>query len=139
CDARDHSLAAGDGHIRPVHNGALNLPALREKSACRQGRENQPDGCPLENRFHVNCPHRHSARVARGSKYRSTAVDSSAQRPLAESTKSVRYWLTEVFMGRLLLILLAAGSSSFLSAQNWSAWKPDPVYRGIQVREHCAG
>ena len=42
-------------------------------------------------------------------------------------------------MRRLLLILFAAGSSSFLGAQNWSAWKPDPVYHGIQVREHCGG
>ena len=42
-------------------------------------------------------------------------------------------------MQRLLLILLAAGSSSFLGAQDWSAWKPDPVYHGIQVREHCGG
>src|SRR5713101_7884357 len=37
----------------------------------------------------MNCPHRHSVRLARGSKYRSTAVDSSAQQPLAESGKSV--------------------------------------------------
>src|SRR6266436_3554303 len=42
-------------------------------------------------------------------------------------------------MRRLLLILLAVGSTTFLGAQNWSAWKPDPVYHGIQVREHCGG
>jgi hypothetical protein len=42
-------------------------------------------------------------------------------------------------MRRLLLILTAVGFSSLLSAQTWSAWKPDPVFHGIQVREHCSG
>src|SRR5882724_2717539 len=42
-------------------------------------------------------------------------------------------------MQRLLLVLTALGSVSLLSAQNWSAWKPDAVYHGIQVREHCGG
>jgi hypothetical protein len=42
-------------------------------------------------------------------------------------------------MRRLLLILVAVGSISLLSAQTWSAWKPDPVFHGIQVREHCGG
>ena len=42
-------------------------------------------------------------------------------------------------MRRLLFILAAIGSTSLLSAQNWSAWKPDPVLHGIQVREHCSG
>jgi hypothetical protein len=42
-------------------------------------------------------------------------------------------------MQRLLLVLTALGSVSLLSAQNWSAWKPDPVFHGIQVREHCGG
>src|SRR5882724_6523252 len=42
-------------------------------------------------------------------------------------------------MQRLLLVLTALGSVSLLSAQNWSAWKPDPIYSGIQVREHCGG
>lgn len=42
-------------------------------------------------------------------------------------------------MRRLLFALLAIGSGSLLSAQNWSAWRPDPVFHGIQVREHCSG
>jgi hypothetical protein len=42
-------------------------------------------------------------------------------------------------MRRLLVVIVAVGSSSFLSAEGWSAWKPDPVFRGIQVREHCGG
>jgi len=42
-------------------------------------------------------------------------------------------------MQRLLFVLTALGSVSLLSAQNWSAWKPDPVFHGIQVREHCGG
>jgi len=37
------------------------------------------------------------------------------------------------------LILIAFGSASFLSAQSWSAWRPDAVYSGIQTRERCAG
>jgi hypothetical protein len=42
-------------------------------------------------------------------------------------------------MRSLILVLIAVGSSSLLSAQSWSAWKPDPVFHGIQVREHCGG
>ena len=42
-------------------------------------------------------------------------------------------------MRRLLFALVAVGSSSLLSAQDWSAWRPDPVFHGIQVREHCGG
>ena len=42
-------------------------------------------------------------------------------------------------MRRLPLILITIASSSLLSAQSWSAWKPDPVFQGIQVREHCSG
>ena len=42
-------------------------------------------------------------------------------------------------MRRLLFVLAVVGSSSLLSAQSWSAWRPDPVYHGIQVREHCGG
>jgi hypothetical protein len=42
-------------------------------------------------------------------------------------------------MRRLPVILITIASSSLLSAQNWSAWKPDPVFHGIQVRQHCAG
>jgi len=42
-------------------------------------------------------------------------------------------------MQRLLLVLTALGSASLLSAENWSAWKPDLVFHGIQVREHCGG
>jgi hypothetical protein len=42
-------------------------------------------------------------------------------------------------MRRQLLVLIAVGSSSLLSAQGWSAWKPDPVFHGIQIREHCGG
>jgi hypothetical protein len=42
-------------------------------------------------------------------------------------------------MRRLLLILVAIGSSSLLSAQSWSKWKPDPVFQGIQIRENCSG
>ncbi len=40
-------------------------------------------------------------------------------------------------MPRLLSVIALA--SSLLSAQNWSAWKPDPVYQGIEVRERCSG
>jgi hypothetical protein len=47
--------------------------------------------------------------------------------------------MLEESMRRLLLILTAVGFSSLLSAQTWSAWKPDPVFHGIQVREHCGG
>ena len=42
-------------------------------------------------------------------------------------------------MRRPLLLLMAIGSSSLLSAQSWSAWRPDSVFQGIQVREHCSG
>jgi hypothetical protein len=42
-------------------------------------------------------------------------------------------------MRLLFLVLAAVGSSSLLHAQAWSAWKPDPVFHGIQVREHCGG
>ncbi len=42
-------------------------------------------------------------------------------------------------MRRLHFVLAIVGSSSLLSAQSWSAWRPDPVYHGIQVREHCGG
>lgn len=42
-------------------------------------------------------------------------------------------------MRRLPLIFVAIASSSLLSAQGWSDWKPDPVFQGIQIREHCSG
>ena len=42
-------------------------------------------------------------------------------------------------MRRLLLVLVPVASGSFLSAQSWSAWKPDPVFHGIEIREHCSG
>jgi hypothetical protein len=42
-------------------------------------------------------------------------------------------------MRRLLFVLVAVASSSLLSAQSWSAWRPDPVFHGIQVRQHCGG
>ncbi len=42
-------------------------------------------------------------------------------------------------MRRLHFVLAIVGSSSLLSSQSWSAWRPDPVYHGIQVREHCGG
>ena len=42
-------------------------------------------------------------------------------------------------MRHLALVLLAVGSNSLLSAQGWSAWKPDPVFQGIQIREQCGG
>jgi hypothetical protein len=42
-------------------------------------------------------------------------------------------------MRRLPLVLLFVGSTSLLSAQSWSAWKPDSVFRGIETRERCAG
>jgi hypothetical protein len=42
-------------------------------------------------------------------------------------------------MRRLLLLLVPVASCSLLSAQSWSAWKPDPVFRGIEIREHCSG
>ena len=43
------------------------------------------------------------------------------------------------YMRSFPLILIALGSASFLSAQSWSAWRPDAVYGGIQTRERCAG
>ena len=42
-------------------------------------------------------------------------------------------------MRRLLLVLVSVASGSLLSAQNWSAWTPDPVFHGIEIREHCSG
>jgi len=42
-------------------------------------------------------------------------------------------------MRNLVLALVINGSISFLSAQNWSAWKPDSIYGGIEIRERCAG
>jgi len=42
-------------------------------------------------------------------------------------------------MRRLPLLLVAVGSSSLLSAQSWTDWKPDPVFQGIQIRVHCSG
>jgi hypothetical protein len=42
-------------------------------------------------------------------------------------------------MRRLLLVLISVASGSLLSAQSWSAWKPDPVFHGIEIREHCSG
>src|SRR5579859_8074247 len=42
-------------------------------------------------------------------------------------------------MRLLFLVLAAVGSSSLLPAQTWSAWKPDPVFHGIQIRQHCNG
>jgi len=40
---------------------------------------------------------------------------------------------------RAALLLVAIGSASLLSAQNWSAWRQDSVYPGIEVRERCTG
>ena len=34
---------------------------------------------------------------------------------------------------------MALGSSVLLSAQSWSAWSPDPVFKGIEIRERCGG
>ena len=34
---------------------------------------------------------------------------------------------------------MALGSSVLLSAQTWSAWSPDPVFKGIEIRERCGG
>src|SRR5260370_17968737 len=42
-------------------------------------------------------------------------------------------------MGHLLFVLRALGSSVLLSAQTWSAWSPDPVFKGIEIRERCGG
>jgi|SRR5437773_6353321 len=42
-------------------------------------------------------------------------------------------------MRHLALVLLAVGSNSLLCAQGWSAWKPDPVFSGIQIRQQCGG
>src|SRR6266852_4352957 len=42
-------------------------------------------------------------------------------------------------MQRLLLVLTVFSSVPLLSAQSWSAWKPDPVFHGIEIREHCSG
>jgi hypothetical protein len=42
-------------------------------------------------------------------------------------------------MRSIPLVLIALGSASFSGAQNWSTWRPDAVYNGIQTRERCAG
>jgi hypothetical protein len=42
-------------------------------------------------------------------------------------------------MRRLLLLLVPVVSAPLLSAQSWSAWRPDPVFHGIEIREHCSG
>ena|ERR1700736_3037506 len=42
-------------------------------------------------------------------------------------------------MRHLLFVLMALGSSVLLSAQTWSAWSPDPVFKGIEIRERCGG
>jgi hypothetical protein len=42
-------------------------------------------------------------------------------------------------MRRVFFAFVVIGSSALLSAQSWSAWRPDPVFHGIQVREHCGG
>ncbi len=42
-------------------------------------------------------------------------------------------------MRHFLFVLMALGSSVLLSAQTWSAWSPDPVFKGIEIRERCAG
>jgi hypothetical protein len=47
--------------------------------------------------------------------------------------------MLEEFMRRLIVAIVTVGSSSFLSAEGWSAWRPDPVFHGIQIREHCGG
>jgi hypothetical protein len=40
-------------------------------------------------------------------------------------------------VSRLLPFVL--GFIPLVSAQNWSSWKPDAVFPGIEVRERCAG
>ena len=47
-------------------------------------------------------------------------------------------------MRRLPIALIALGSSGLLSAQTagpgqWSGWRPDAIFPGVQVRERCAG
>ena len=43
-------------------------------------------------------------------------------------------------MRTLLLVSVAmAGSAPFACAQNWSAWRPDSTYHGIEVRTRCTG
>ena len=42
-------------------------------------------------------------------------------------------------MRRLLFVLIACGSTSFLAAQSWSVWKADAVFPRIQVRARCSG
>jgi hypothetical protein len=38
-----------------------------------------------------------------------------------------------------LFVLIPVLSGTLLNAQSWSAWKHDPVYNGIEIREHCSG
>jgi len=38
-----------------------------------------------------------------------------------------------------LFVLIPVVSGSLLNAQGWTAWKHDPVYNGIEIREHCSG
>jgi hypothetical protein len=42
-------------------------------------------------------------------------------------------------MRGLLLTLAILGSSSVLPAQNWTSWKKDSVFPGIETRERCTG
>ena len=42
-------------------------------------------------------------------------------------------------MRSVLLTLATLGSSSLLLAQNWSSWKPDAVFPGVEIRERCTG
>ncbi len=38
-----------------------------------------------------------------------------------------------------LSLIAIAGWVPFASAQNWSAWRPDETYHGIEVRARCTG
>src|SRR5258708_3089787 len=49
------------------------------------------------------------------------------------------YYLKRYQMRRLLPVLIGLGSITFLSAQNWSPWRQDAVFHGIEVRERCEG
>jgi hypothetical protein len=42
-------------------------------------------------------------------------------------------------MRAIWFALATLASVASVNAQSWSAWRPDPVFQGIEVRERCAG
>ena len=42
-------------------------------------------------------------------------------------------------MRHVFIVLITFGSTALVNAQNWTAWKADAVFPGIEVRERCGG